>query len=207
MKPHQNFQLLCTAYRSDQFPYLREKPVLFLGRSNVGKSSLLNTLGGSSKAKVSKQPGKTRSINFYRYGKKLCLVDLPGYGYAKRSQTERQSWGELVGSYMETLKGGTLAFLLMDCLRNLEEEEKILLAGLWDRGVQSEILFTKADRMNQAERQARKRAIEEQWQAEGWESVLSCHFISVKSGEGLKELSQILSRYEKEKDLPTSKYD
>lgn len=74
--------------------------VAFAGRSNVGKSSLLNTLFGQRLALVSKQPGKTRTINYYLVNRKLYLVDLPGYGYAKVPQREREMWGERIGSYI-----------------------------------------------------------------------------------------------------------
>lgn len=207
MKSAHSLQLTCTAYLPDQIPQLREKPVLFLGRSNVGKSSLLNALGGGQQAKVSKQPGKTRSINFYRWGKGLSFVDLPGYGYAKRSKQERGEWGDLVAAFMDRLPAKGLAFLLMDCRRILEEEELNLIWGLAERGFRVEILFTKVDRLGQAERQKSAQAVAAQWREENLEGNFQYRYISVRNREGLKELFQILNQYEKETDLPASPHD
>jgi GTP-binding protein len=89
------------AHLESQFPSDGRPQVAFAGRSNVGKSSLLNRLFGQRLAGVSRTPGKTRSINFYRVDDRFYLVDLPGYGYAKRSQTERAKFSALIGRFLE----------------------------------------------------------------------------------------------------------
>lgn len=89
------------AHIESQFPADGRPQVAFAGRSNVGKSSLLNALFGQRLAQVSGTPGKTRSINFYRVDDRFYLVDLPGYGYAKRAQTERAKFSALIGRFLE----------------------------------------------------------------------------------------------------------
>lgn len=207
LKAPAQLKLIKTVYRPEELPFFREVPVLFLGRSNVGKSSLLNSLGVGDRAQISKQPGKTRSINFFKWGKALMLVDLPGYGYAKRSKKERQEWGDLVRAFMDQLPPHGLAFLLMDCRRNLEEEEIMLLNSLAAKGLEVLVLFTKADRMSQSERQKRKKEIQRQWQEAGWQGRMDYLFTSVKSREGLKEIFSLLNYYGEKKDLPASSHD
>jgi len=89
------------AHLESQFPDDGKPQVAFAGRSNVGKSSLLNRLFGHKLAQVSRTPGKTRSINFYNVDDRFYLVDLPGYGYAKRSKTERAKFSALIGRFLE----------------------------------------------------------------------------------------------------------
>ena len=96
----QNSNLEITAGRIDQFPSKAIPQIVFSGRSNVGKSSLINTmLGRKSLARVSSAPGKTITVNFYNVDKKIYLVDLPGYGYAKRSIDSKRSWSSLTEDY------------------------------------------------------------------------------------------------------------
>ena len=98
----QNAVLKMTAGRADQFPRDGLPQIALSGRSNVGKSSLINTLlGRKSFARTSSSPGKTVTINFYEIDKKLYLVDLPGYGYARRSESERREWAGLTNDYRE----------------------------------------------------------------------------------------------------------
>src|SRR5712691_4161753 len=97
------------------FPAGPRREIAFCGRSNVGKSSLLNALTGvRGLARTSKTPGRTREIHFYEQGQDRFLVDLPGYGYAKVSQDERRAWGGLVESYLERGERIALAVILVD---------------------------------------------------------------------------------------------
>lgn len=194
-------EFLGSAYKPDQLLRLKGPAVLFFGRSNVGKSSLLNALTQRSLAKVSKQPGKTRSLNYFRYGHKLTLVDFPGYGYAKRSKQERDHWADLVMAFFEVFPHQPLAFVLMDAKRDLEAEEFELLESLSRSCAQLYLLFTKADRLKQKERFAREQRALQQAEAVinrfGEKIVLSCGFVSVKSGEGISQLRQEIYTHEK----------
>ncbi|HEX5033366.1 MAG TPA: GTPase, partial [bacterium] len=104
-------ELRATSYLPEQVPSLRGPVAFFLGRSNVGKSSLLNALLKRSLARVSKSPGKTRSVNLYQWGPKLTLVDVPGYGFAVRSREERGSWRALMAAFFEKIPPDSLGLL------------------------------------------------------------------------------------------------
>jgi len=188
-------RLVQTSYLPEQIPQLRGPAVLLLGRSNAGKSSLLNVLLKMDLAKVSKSPGKTRSVNFYRWGDKLTLVDVPGYGFALRSLEERRSWRELMESFFEKVPAASLSLLLLDAKRDPESEELALIEALCERGFPVELLLTKADRLLQAERERRRRAMLV-WSAEpGREIPLTWRFVSAKTGEGIDELGRRLLKY------------
>ena len=157
-------EMITAAARSEQFPDGDLPEVAFLGRSNVGKSSLLNRLVQRRKlARTSGTPGKTRLVHWYsvrREGDELLFVDLPGYGYARVSKSERKRWQVLVESYLDgraTLCG---AVLLQDIRRDPTEDEELLLAWLAQRGIPVVLAITKADkvkRMQQAKRVAKIR--------------------------------------------------
>lgn len=196
-----SIELLKTAYTPDQLMALKGPGVIFLGRSNAGKSSLINALMQSDLAKVSKTPGKTRSINYFRYGGHLILVDLPGFGYARRPKEERDDWAELVKAFFDGAPPNLLGYLLVDAQRDIETEENQLLESLWERAYPTEILLTKADRLNQSERHQREKQIQQYVRGKGRENFLTYRFVSVKNGEGIEDLRRALYRYEKENFL------
>jgi GTP-binding protein len=123
--------------------------IAFAGRSNVGKSTLLNKLVGRKKlAKTSKTPGRTQMLNFFRIDDKYFFVDLPGYGYAKAPPQVKKQWGILVDEYLEksaNLKG--LIFLL-DCRRDPNKDDLMLLEWVINRQLDYVIVLTKADKLN-----------------------------------------------------------
>ena len=157
-------EMVVVAARADQFPPNGAPEVAFLGRSNVGKSSLLNRLVQRRKlARTSSTPGKTRLVHWYRVQRpegEAFFVDLPGYGYARVSKSERKRWQVLVESYLEgraTLRG---AVLLQDVRRDPSEDEELLIAWLAERGIPVVLAVTKSDkvkRMQQAKRIAKIR--------------------------------------------------
>ena len=121
------------------------------GRSNVGKSSLINALLNSRLAKTGQTPGKTRSINFYRIdipdSKSFRLVDLPGYGYAERSKDERNEWKRLVSSYMRKREALKLVLHLVDFRHGLLKNDKELQEWIRSNGKNMLVVFTKADKI------------------------------------------------------------
>jgi GTP-binding protein len=188
-------QLIATAYLPDQLLDLKAPAVLMVGRSNVGKSSLINALCDKPLARTAKAPGKTRSVNYYQLPSGLILADLPGYGYARVSRANREAWKELLYEFFETCPGGTHALLLVDARRELAEEEHMLLAAFAERGIACRILLTKADRLGRAERAARERRLRADLEGEEEGIPLTCGFVSAKTGEGVDALRRQLLRY------------
>jgi GTP-binding protein len=123
--------------------------VALAGRSNVGKSSLLNKLVGTKGlAKVSSTPGKTRSLNFFLVNEAFYLVDLPGYGYAKVSRTVKAGWGKLIEDYLTKSEPLAGLILLLDSRRNPTPEDMQLLAWLAKREIPALLVITKSDKLN-----------------------------------------------------------
>lgn len=150
----QNVVLKMTAGRKDQFPRDGHVQIALSGRSNVGKSSLINTLlGRKSFARTSAQPGKTITINFYEVDKKLYLVDLPGYGYARRSADSRRVWASLTNDYLEA---GTMhtVFQLIDLKVGPTEDDYMMLDWLNANHVPYVVVATKADKLGTTARNA-----------------------------------------------------
>ena len=159
-------ELLISCAKPTQFPVTDLPEIAFLGRSNVGKSSLLNALAQrKALARTSSTPGKTRLIHFFevtRGSREVLLVDLPGYGFAKVPERERRSWQRLVESYLEDRPPLKAAVLLQDIRRDFSEDETLLLEWLAERGVSSLVALTKCDKFKPLRRKERVRALKKQ---------------------------------------------
>ena len=147
-----NVRLEATCFRPDQLiPEDTAIPeIAIAGRSNVGKSSLINALLSTKLAKTGQTPGKTRSINFYRVdyqGGTFRLVDLPGYGYAKRSTDERNNWQRLINAYMSGRESLRLVLHLVDFRHGLLKNDKDLQDWIRACGKNIYVVFTKADKI------------------------------------------------------------
>lgn len=133
----------------EQLPRDGLPQVAVAGRSNVGKSSLLNQIVGQRKlAKVSSTPGRTRSLNFFRIDNRFYLVDLPGYGYAKTSQSLREQWGKLIEQYLTSAEQLIGLVLLLDSRREPTEQDEQLMAWLAERQLPVMVAVTKADKLS-----------------------------------------------------------
>lgn len=139
-----------SAVRADQYPGVVLPEIVLAGRSNVGKSSLINALTGKKGlAKISQTPGKTRTINFYRINDAFYLVDLPGYGYAKVPEKERRGWKRIVEEYFNSRKKAlSAALLILDSRRDPGELEKSFLTWIDGIGVPVAVIFTKCDKLS-----------------------------------------------------------
>jgi GTP-binding protein len=151
-------QMLTAAAEVGQFPEEGAPEIAFLGRSNVGKSSLLNKLVQRKKlARTSSTPGKTRLVHWYQVTRpdgELLFVDLPGYGYAKVSKTERRRWQGLIEAYLKGRESLRAAVLLQDIRRDLSEDEDLLIAWLRERDIPVVLAVTKADKLKPRKRAA-----------------------------------------------------
>lgn len=148
-----NPQYLLTAVRPDQYPERILPAITFLGRSNVGKSSLINTLTNRKKlARTSGQPGKTRTINFYDIDGAWYLVDLPGYGFAKVSRDERNNWKRMIEQYMNKYEGDIFYLLLVDIRHAPSAKDVEMWNWLVGRGEACGVVATKADKISRGAR-------------------------------------------------------
>ncbi len=126
--------------------------VAFAGKSNVGKSSLINALmNRKSLARTSAQPGKTQTINFYNINKELYFVDLPGYGYAKASKTEVAKWGQMIERYLKTSKQLKCVFLLVDIRHEPGQNDKLMYDWVVSEGFTPVIIATKLDKIKRSQ--------------------------------------------------------
>jgi GTP-binding protein len=149
-----------SANSPDQFPRDGIPEVALLGRSNVGKSTLLNALAGSRNlARVSSTPGRTRIVNFFRVGNELYLVDLPGYGYARVPEAMRSGWEALVTSYLMGRDALALCVFLVDARHEPGEGDEALRAYLDHYGLPYVIAATKADKLSRGEANRRCEAL------------------------------------------------
>ncbi|MDI6862318.1 MAG: ribosome biogenesis GTP-binding protein YihA/YsxC [Pseudothermotoga sp.] len=145
-------RFLVAAHTVEQFPEPLKGDVCFAGRSNVGKSTLLNILCNQKLAKVSKTPGKTRTINFYLINERYYFVDLPGYGYAAISKAERQRWKKLIESYFSLRKNEIkLSVLLVDSRLTAQESDKIFVEYCEHYGLNLLIVLSKTDKLSETQ--------------------------------------------------------
>ena len=126
--------------------------IAFAGKSNVGKSSLINSLmNRKSLARTSSQPGKTQTINYYNVNKQIFLVDLPGYGYAKASKSEKEQWGKMVDRYLHSSSALEAVFLLVDIRHAPSENDKMMHQWIVSNGYEPIIIATKLDKIKRSQ--------------------------------------------------------
>ena len=136
--------------------------VAFAGKSNVGKSSMINALlNRKSLARTSAQPGKTQTINFYNVNDAMYLVDLPGYGYAKTSASEKEKWGKMIENYLHTSKKLQAVFLLIDIRHDPSANDKMMYDWMVYQGFTPIIIATKLDKIKRSQIQKNVKAIRE----------------------------------------------
>ncbi|MBF0583321.1 MAG: YihA family ribosome biogenesis GTP-binding protein [Magnetococcales bacterium] len=177
------------AVTARQFPSEALPEVAFVGRSNVGKSSLLNRLlNRRSLARVSRTPGRTREINFFQVGERWWFVDLPGYGYASVAQQQRSVWDQVLGSYFEQRRNLRAVILLLDLRRGLTELDQELLSHLDQYGIPALPVATKVDKMKSNEGRQALRLLAERLPAVSPFALLPVVPVSALTGEGLPAL-------------------
>ena len=176
------------ATSAEQLPPEKLNEVAFVGRSNAGKSSLVNALTGrKSLARVSQTPGATRQINFFDLGGKLMLVDLPGYGFAKRSKTESDSWQEMIFSYLRRRARLRRILLLIDSRRGVMDSDRQVMALLDQTAVSYGLVLTKADELKASGRAAAIAAAGQE-AAKHTAALAEIQLTSALKGDGIPEL-------------------
>ena len=137
-----------------KLPQNEQVEIAFAGKSNVGKSSLINgLLNRKALARTSSQPGKTQTINFYKINDSFYFVDLPGYGYAKVSATEREKWGKMIENYLHTSEKLILVFLLIDIRHEPSANDKMMYDWILHNGFTPVIIATKLDKIKRSQLQ------------------------------------------------------
>ena len=145
---------------TSKLPDTGRPEVAFAGKSNVGKSSLINSLvNRKALARTSAQPGKTQTINFYNINESIYLVDLPGYGYAKVPQSEKEKWGKMIERYLHTSKVLKAVFLLVDIRHDPSANDKMIYDWVVHNGYNPIIIATKMDKLKRSQIQKNLKAI------------------------------------------------
>jgi len=185
-------EIVASCARPADFPAEGPAEVAFLGRSNVGKSSLLNRLVRRKKlARTSATPGKTRLIHFFAIAsgkRELRMVDLPGYGWARVSKAEREGWQYLVESYLADRPSLCAAIVLQDIRRDVSEDETLLLAWLAEHDVYSLVALTKSDKLRPMRRAQRIRELQKAFALPAARVIPT----SAQTGAGMEELWRAL---------------
>ncbi len=149
-----------TAVKPDQYPGSSIPEVAFVGRSNVGKSSIINALlNRRGLARVAATPGKTREINFYNIDDCMYLVDLPGYGYASVSKDKRSSWGKIIETYLNLRPQLKLLILLVDIRHRPSDDDKLMYDWICSRNIPHLVVATKLDKITRGHMKARLQEI------------------------------------------------
>lgn len=188
---------------TSRLPENRNFEVAFAGKSNVGKSSLINVLlARKSLARTSSQPGKTQTINYYRVNKgrrgedfapDCYLVDLPGYGYAAKSKDDKVKWGAMIENYLHTSKQLRAVFLLVDIRHDPSENDKLMHDWIIANGMQPVIIATKKDKIKRTELNKKLNAIRTILHVPSDSPVVA---FSAQTKEGREEIWDVISRCE-----------
>ncbi len=189
-----------SSYKIDDLPAPNLPEYAFIGRSNVGKSSLINMLvGRKNLAKTSSKPGKTRSINHFLIDNQWYLVDLPGYGYAKVSKRDRQAWQRLIFDYLQNRRNLINLFVLIDSRLEPQEKDLDFIRQLGIKGIPFTIVFTKIDKLSKNKvisniAQFKKALLRE------WEELPLMFLTSAVTGEGREQILEFISQLNEEFD-------
>ena len=188
-------EFIIGATKIEDIPPTHLSEVAFIGRSNVGKSSLINKLvNQKSLARVSQNPGCTKQINFFNLGNFIYLVDLPGYGYAKISKTERKNWNDIIYSYLVGRPYLKRIFLLIDSRHDIKEMDIKTMDFLDDCAVTYQIIYTKIDKIEDnkiQEQVAKMQTIASKHAACHPEILLT----STKSNTGINLLKAVIAEF------------
>lgn len=164
--------------------------VAFAGKSNVGKSSLINALmNRKSLARTSSQPGKTQTINFYNINEEIYLVDLPGYGYARASEEIKAKWGKMIEDYLHQSQEIRCVFLLIDIRHEPSNNDKIMYQWILDHGYEPVIIATKLDKIKRSQIQKQLKLIRQGLQVVPGTQIIP---FSAQTKQGREEIWELI---------------
>lgn len=185
-----NVEFLESVFSLKQLPVAGVPEVAFAGRSNVGKSSLINRLvGRRNLVKTSSRPGKTQSLNFFTVDQKLYLVDLPGYGFAKVSKTVRSGWDALISDYLEKRESLACVIVIIDIRHELKSQDRELIDWLRFQKKNFVAVYTKIDKLSRGKQIQNALLLDKALCLNPDERVL----FSAKTGHGYDSLHRILA--------------
>ncbi len=176
-----------------QYPLATMPEIAFVGRSNVGKSSLMNTLVGRRKlAKTSNTPGRTQLINFFTVNGSISFVDLPGYGFAKVSQSIKKDWGDMMNAYLRERQNLAMVIFILDIRRDPSKDDLSLRDWLEHYRIPYIPILTKADKVSNNQAIVRKKLIEKSLGTNAQKKTI---LFSAKTQKGKEELWQFLENH------------
>ena len=178
---------------TSKLPETDKVEIAFAGKSNVGKSSLINSLvNRKALARTSATPGKTQTINFYNVNDIMYLVDLPGYGYAKVSEAEKVKWGQLIERYLHTSKQLKAVFLLIDIRHDPSANDKMMYDWIVEQGYNPIIIATKLDKLKRSQVQKHVKMIKEGLQLVPGTTVIP---FSAETKQGREEIWELMESF------------
>ncbi|WP_027632315.1 ribosome biogenesis GTP-binding protein YihA/YsxC [Clostridium hydrogeniformans] len=181
-------EFVTSAVKKDQYPITMIPEVAFVGRSNVGKSSLINSITNRRRlAKVSGTPGRTRLVNFFLVNGEHHLVDLPGYGYAKVSKKEKEGWGKIIEDYLYMREPLKKVVLLVDCRHKPTADDVIMYNWIKHYGYEVLVIATKSDKISNNEKPKSKKVIKETLNLKEEDKLV---FFSSLNKKGIEELNE-----------------
>lgn len=174
-----NVEIMISAVKPEQYPETELKEVALAGRSNVGKSSFINTMiKRKSMARISSKPGKTQTLNFFNIDEQLIFVDVPGYGYAKVSKTERERWGKMIETYLTTRENLAVVIQLID-IRHVPTQDDVLMYDfLKHYDISTIIVATKEDKIPKGKVQKHLKVIRQTLEMESTDTLISYSSLS-----------------------------
>ena len=186
-----NLEIVCGV--TSKLPETMYNEVAFAGKSNVGKSSLINALmNRKALARTSAQPGKTQTINFYNINDAMYLVDLPGYGYAKVPEREKEKWGKMIECYLQTSKKLKAVFLLIDIRHDPSANDRQMYEWMVYQGYAPIIIATKLDKIKRSQIQKQIKAIKQGLQVEPGTIIIP---FSAETKQGRDEIWELIDSF------------
>ena len=186
-----NLEIVCGV--TSKVPDTAYAEVAFAGKSNVGKSSLINALmNRKALARTSAQPGKTQTINFYNINDAMYLVDLPGYGYAKASEEVKEKWGKMIENYLHTSKQLKAVFLLIDIRHDPSANDRMMYEWMVYQGFAPIIIATKLDKIKRSQIQKNVKAIREGLNVQPGTTIIP---FSAETKQGRDEIWKLIDSF------------